>query len=87
MKHYINIFHTIPLMLFIIYFKKSVECFLITPKTVPDNIQLFISSYDIKDHDLDKVKHNKPCLIYVDANLVKTLSICFSRMVGNTEFS
>ena len=73
MRHYINIFQTIPLMLFIKYFEKSVECFLITPKTVPDDIQIFISSCDIKGHDLDKVKHKKSWLMYIDANLVKTL--------------
>ena len=87
MRHYINIFHTVHLMLFIMYFERSVECFLITPKTVPDDIQLFNSSHDSKDHDLNTVKHKKSWLMYIDANLKKTLSVCFSRMVENTVYS
>ena len=62
--------------------------FLITPKTIPDNIELFNSSNDhSKDHDLDAEKHNKSWLMYIDANLEKELSICFFRMVENSKFS
>ena len=72
MKHYISIFHTINLM-FIIYFETSLECFVITPNIFSDEIELYNSSHDSKDHDLNTVKYNKYWLIYIDAILKKTL--------------
>ena len=88
MRHYNRTFDTNQLILFLMYFEPIVQCFMVTPRTVPDDIQLFNCSHvHGKDYDIDRGKHNKPWLIYVDANLKKSLSDCFSRRMKSTEFS
>ena len=81
MSYHIGHFDTKHVILFMMYIKTFVQCLVITPRTIPDNIELFNSNHDHnKSHVLNTVKYNKPWLSYMDTHLKKILSDCLSRM-------
>ena len=88
MRFYFCEFDTNHLILFLMYFKTFGQCLLITPRTIPDDIGIFNSSHDHrKGHVLGRVNSDKPWIAYVESNLKKSLSECFSRMLKSTKFS
>ena len=88
MRYFISQIGTNHQILFLVYFETFVQCFVITPRTVPDDIELFNSSYDhSKDYVIGRVKHDKPWHPFVDANVKNSLSECISRMMKGIVFS
>ena len=70
------------------YFETFVQSFVITPRTVPDDIELFNSNNGhSKGYVIDTVKHDKSWLIYIDANVKNSPSKCFSRTMKSIVFN
>ena len=52
--------------------KSWIKCDLITPRTIPDDIELF----DSGENGLDLVKIDKPWLAYINSHLNKSIVKC-----------
>ena len=87
MRYYISQFGTSHLIIFLICFKALFQCFVITPRTIPDTIELYNSSLGHnKGHDLNTVILDKSWLTYINAILKKLLSECSLGMI-KSQFS
>ena len=87
MRYYISQFGTSHLIIFLICFKALFQCFVITPRTIPDTIELYNSSLGHnKSHDLNTVILDKSWLTYINAILKKLLSECSLGMI-KSQFS
>ena len=76
------------LIIWLIFLETFVQCFVITPRTIPEDIELFNTNHDQNNsHVLQTVKQYKPWLMYIDANIFKSFSECLSRMLIGAKFS
>ena len=72
----------------LIYFQSFGKCYVITPRMVPDNIDLFLISQNIKQrNDSSIINNHRPWLTYIKSSLNKSLSECFTNVLKNVHFN